>query len=76
IRFGQTLELQVVAEGVETEAQRQVLIEAGIDLAQGYLFGKPVPLEVLVRTFSEPEAGPREPVTAVATRTQRPAERH
>ena len=56
IRFGQTLEMQVVAEGVETEAQRQVLIEAGIDLAQGYLFGKPAPLEILAKTFSLPNA--------------------
>ena len=56
IRFGQTLELQVVAEGVETEAQRQALIEAGIDLAQGYLFGKPAPLEILAQTFSLPNA--------------------
>jgi EAL domain-containing protein (putative c-di-GMP-specific phosphodiesterase class I) len=56
IRFGQTLELQVVAEGVETEAQRQVLVEAGIDLAQGYLFGKPVPLEILADTFPAPNA--------------------
>jgi len=77
IRFGQTLELQVVAEGVETEAQRQVLIESGIDLAQGYLFGKPVPLEVLARTFSEPESAPtRDPGRVGATRIQRPAERH
>jgi EAL domain-containing protein (putative c-di-GMP-specific phosphodiesterase class I) len=76
IRFGQTLGLQVVAEGVETEAQRQVLIEAGIDLAQGYLFGKPVPLEILARNFSVPETGPRDPVTAATTRTQGPAGRH
>jgi EAL domain-containing protein (putative c-di-GMP-specific phosphodiesterase class I) len=68
IRFGQTLGLQVVAEGVETEAQRQVLIEAGIDLAQGYLFGKPVPLEVLAHNFSEPEAGPTRDPGTVATK--------
>jgi EAL domain-containing protein (putative c-di-GMP-specific phosphodiesterase class I) len=61
IRFGQTLELQIVAEGVETEAQRQMLIEAGVDLAQGYLFGKPVPLEALAHTFSasKPDADPK-----------------
>jgi len=32
---------RVVAEGVETEAERQACVEAGIDLLQGYLFAKP-----------------------------------
>ncbi|RKT46127.1 EAL domain-containing protein [Thiocapsa rosea] len=54
ISFGQTLELQVVAEGVETEEQRGLLIEAGVDLAQGYLFGKPMTAEALASTFSVP----------------------
>jgi EAL domain-containing protein (putative c-di-GMP-specific phosphodiesterase class I)/CheY-like chemotaxis protein len=32
---------RVVAEGVETEAERKACIDAGIDLLQGYLFAKP-----------------------------------
>jgi EAL domain-containing protein (putative c-di-GMP-specific phosphodiesterase class I) len=32
---------KVVAEGVETEAERSVLVDAGIDLIQGYLLAKP-----------------------------------
>ncbi|EGV16805.1 EAL domain-containing protein [Thiocapsa marina] len=55
ISFGQTLELQVVAEGVETEAQRRLLIEAGVDFAQGYLFGKPMTAELLASNFSVPK---------------------
>ena len=36
------LGMKVIAEGVETEAQRQVLLNAGCDYGQGYLFSKPV----------------------------------
>ncbi|MGL5472108.1 MAG: EAL domain-containing protein [Shewanella sp.] len=36
------LGMKVIAEGVETEAQRQVLLDAGCDYGQGYLFSKPV----------------------------------
>jgi EAL domain-containing protein (putative c-di-GMP-specific phosphodiesterase class I) len=37
---------QVVAEGVEHAAERDMLIELGCDLLQGYLFGKPEALEL------------------------------
>ncbi len=39
------LELRVIAEGVETEQQRDLLITAGCDYGQGYLFAKPMPTE-------------------------------
>jgi len=41
------LGLQVVAEGVESCQQRAVLMELGCELAQGYLFGLPVPIQEL-----------------------------
>ena len=42
------LELRVVAEGVETAAQRDALLRAGGGLAQGYLFSGPVPADEIV----------------------------
>jgi len=38
IHMGRALRLQIIAEGVETEAQRRFLQEAGCDLFQGYLY--------------------------------------
>jgi EAL domain-containing protein (putative c-di-GMP-specific phosphodiesterase class I) len=35
--------IQVVAEGVETEEERQWVSASGCDLLQGYLFAKPGP---------------------------------
>jgi EAL domain-containing protein (putative c-di-GMP-specific phosphodiesterase class I) len=47
LALGKSLGFSVVAEGVETEGQRAFLRENGCTLFQGYLFGKPVPLQQL-----------------------------
>lgn len=39
--LGQALHLTIIAEGVETSAQYQLLKDIGCDKAQGYLFGRP-----------------------------------
>jgi EAL domain-containing protein (putative c-di-GMP-specific phosphodiesterase class I) len=41
IRFAERMDIRVVAEGVETVAERDTLIELGGTLGQGYLFGRP-----------------------------------
>ena len=43
IALGKTMNLSIVAEGVETQAQRQFLLSEGCDLYQGYLFSEAVP---------------------------------
>jgi len=43
------LDLEVTAEGIETEEQRQRLLELGCAFGQGYLFGHPAPAEVARR---------------------------
>ncbi|MDO9411073.1 MAG: EAL domain-containing protein [Pseudolabrys sp.] len=45
IALSRGLGVPVVAEGVETEAQRQFLAEEGCDAIQGYLVGRPMPIE-------------------------------
>ncbi|HEX5363656.1 MAG TPA: EAL domain-containing protein [Gallionella sp.] len=45
IAMAQSLDLDIIAEGVETEEQRQLLLEKGCNTFQGYLFGKPEPID-------------------------------
>lgn len=45
MQLGRTFELQVVAEGVETEAQFQKLRDLGVDAFQGFLFARPRPVD-------------------------------
>ncbi|MCC7097002.1 MAG: EAL domain-containing protein [Thermomonas sp.] len=44
IALAGSLGIELIAEGVETETQRQTLIELGSTYAQGFLFGRPAPL--------------------------------
>ena len=47
IGIGRSLGLTVVAEGVETDGQREILLSMGCDAAQGWLFGRPMAAEAL-----------------------------
>ncbi|MCB9506462.1 MAG: sensor domain-containing phosphodiesterase [Myxococcales bacterium] len=44
VRFAQSKEMETVAEGVETEEQRQKMVDAGVEVIQGYGFGRPMPM--------------------------------
>lgn len=47
VALGKSLHYQIVAEGVETEAQADFLKALGCDLVQGFLYAKPMPAEDL-----------------------------
>ena len=52
IRIARTLNLKVIAEGIETEVQRDLLVSMGCQFGQGYLLAMPVEAdqaEALVR---------------------------
>jgi EAL domain-containing protein (putative c-di-GMP-specific phosphodiesterase class I) len=45
ITMAHTLNINVIAEGVETEEQKKLLLENGCKHYQGYLYGKPLPID-------------------------------
>jgi diguanylate cyclase (GGDEF)-like protein/PAS domain S-box-containing protein len=50
IALAHTLRLDIVAEGVELEAQRRFLVDGGCGALQGFLLGRPVPIEDFERS--------------------------
>jgi EAL domain-containing protein (putative c-di-GMP-specific phosphodiesterase class I) len=56
ITMAHGLELRVIAEGVETEEQYEMLRDLGCDAAQGYLLGRPAAPEVVESMLRESEA--------------------
>jgi EAL domain-containing protein (putative c-di-GMP-specific phosphodiesterase class I) len=70
IRLANELGLEVIAEGVETEAQARFLMGAGCEQAQGYYFSRPVTAdraaELLRSGRIEPQTGPLRRLTSAA----------
>ncbi|MBY8193096.1 EAL domain-containing protein [Vibrio fluvialis] len=48
LQLAQSLDMQVIVEGVETEEQLAILRELGVDYIQGYLYSKPLPVREFV----------------------------
>ncbi|GLQ30198.1 EAL domain-containing protein [Litoribrevibacter albus] len=53
IAMAKQLDLNVLAEGVETMAHNDVLKEFGCDFAQGYYYCKPIPVETLIKHYAK-----------------------
>jgi len=45
IKMAKSMNLKVIAEGIETTVQRDILTKEGCDMMQGYIFALPMPLE-------------------------------
>ena len=56
IMMAHQLGLQVIAEGIETQQQHALLLQAGCDFGQGYYYAKPMPKEALLKLLSSNKA--------------------
>jgi EAL domain-containing protein (putative c-di-GMP-specific phosphodiesterase class I) len=57
VGLGHSLRVPLLAEGVETQAQREYLLAAGVQRAQGFLFARPMPLSVFERWLARERMG-------------------
>jgi EAL domain-containing protein (putative c-di-GMP-specific phosphodiesterase class I) len=58
--FAQATNRDVIAEGIETEAERRTLLALGVNLGQGFLFGQPAPASDFAAASTRAKAdGPR-----------------
>lgn len=71
IAMAHSLNLKVIAEGVESPTQLRVLTEYGCDYVQGFLLGEPAPAEEIGRRFLD-----RRPVSQLGCGSARTGERH
>ena len=58
VNLAQALNMKVVAEGVETDGQYQILRRLGCDQVQGFLFAKPMSAKALA-LWAMADDGPR-----------------
>ena len=53
IQLGKSLKLNVIAEGVQSELQKEILKKEGCHILQGYLFSKPQPIDKIISELSK-----------------------
>jgi EAL domain-containing protein (putative c-di-GMP-specific phosphodiesterase class I) len=53
VSMAQSLELEIVAEGVETQAQIEFLKDLNCDFYQGYFYSKPVPADEFFKLLKQ-----------------------
>jgi diguanylate cyclase (GGDEF)-like protein len=58
IAFAKALNMQIIVEGVETQAQVEFCTQQGCDLLQGYFYSKPIPAHEFETTFLAADAKP------------------
>ena len=50
--LAEDLGIQIIAEGVETQGQQDILLSLGVDLHQGWLCGKPLPPDEFFKSLN------------------------
>ena len=66
IAVAKALQMEVLAEGVETEEQKALLLELGCERMQGYLFGRPVDAAEFASIWADGSANGSEPASGPA----------
>lgn len=70
IDLGHSLDLQVVAEGIESQQQMQLLAELGCDQGQGFYIGRPMPMDELMLRLNQQRPRVAAPLFTAQARTQ------
>lgn len=61
VQLGRTLDIEVVAKGIETAAQWDYLTGEQVDIGQGFLFARPIEVAAVDRLLSDLDVQPLEP---------------
>ncbi|MBR5975391.1 MAG: EAL domain-containing protein [Clostridiales bacterium] len=54
VKMAKSLELQIVAEGIEHESQIRTLLDMGVTVIQGYYYDKPMPADAMKKRLESP----------------------
>ncbi len=66
VALGRTLNLKIVAEGVETPEQQEFLTRLGCNSLQGFLLGRPMPADQFAQSVDDPRSASREMLRRLA----------